>query len=53
MLILISRIILGPTIGPSDGLGVLVPPYKVSGSTLKASYIVPSLLTRRSIIALV
>jgi hypothetical protein len=53
MLILISRIILGPTIGPSDGLKVLVPPYKVSGSTLKTSYIVSSLLTRRFIIALV
>jgi hypothetical protein len=53
MFILISRIILGPIIGPSNSLGVLVPPYRVSSSALKASYIVFSLLARRFIVALV
>jgi hypothetical protein len=53
MLILISRIILELTIGPSDNLRVLMPPYKVSSSTLKASYIIFSLLVYYSIVALV
>jgi hypothetical protein len=53
MFILISRIILGPIIGPSDGLGVLVPFYRVFSSILKASYIISSLLARCSIVALV
>jgi hypothetical protein len=44
---------LGPTIGPSDSLGVLVPPYRVFSSALKASYIIPSSLARCSIVALV
>jgi hypothetical protein len=44
---------LGPTIGPSDSLGVLVPPYRVSSSTLEASYIIFSLLAYCSIVALV
>jgi hypothetical protein len=51
--ILIFRIILGSIIGPSDSLGVLVPPYRVSSSTLKAFYIIFSLLARCSIVALV
>jgi hypothetical protein len=44
---------LGPIIGPSDGLGVLVPPYRVSGSALEASYIIFSSSARRFIVALV
>jgi hypothetical protein len=44
---------LGPIIGPSDSLGVLVPPYRVSSSILKAFYIISSLLTRCFIVALV
>jgi hypothetical protein len=53
MFILISRTILGPIIGPSDSLEVLVPPYKVSSSALKVSYIIFSLLARYFIVALV
>jgi hypothetical protein len=53
MLILISGTMLGPTIGPSDNLGVLIPPYKVSSSTLKASRVIPSSLAHYSIVALV
>jgi hypothetical protein len=53
MLILISGIILGPTIGPSDNLGVLIPPYRVSSSTLEVSCVIPSLLAHCSIVALV
>jgi hypothetical protein len=53
MLILISRIMLGPTIGSSDSLKVLVPFYRVSSSILKISYIISSLLAYYFIVALV
>jgi hypothetical protein len=53
MLILISGTILGPTISPSDSLGVLVPPRRVSSSALEASRVVPGSLARCSIVALV
>jgi hypothetical protein len=53
MLILISRTMLRSIIGPSDGLKVLVPFYKVFSSILKASYIIFGLLARYFIVALV
>jgi hypothetical protein len=40
-------------IGPNKGLKVLVPSYKMSSSTLEASYIIFSSLARCFIVALV
>jgi hypothetical protein len=53
MLILISGTMLGPTIGPSDNLGVLIPPRRVSSSTSEASRVIPSSSAHCSIVALV
>jgi hypothetical protein len=44
---------LGPIIGLSDSLEVLVPPYRVSSSALKASCVISSSLARCFIVALV